>query len=65
MVATRLPFARRARSKGSGARSQLHAGQGGVLGRLFYATLRWENARIARGAVLPFGSSVFAVGRKP
>ncbi len=29
------------------------------------AVLRWENAAIMRGAVLPCGSSVYAVGRRP
>lgn len=64
VVATRLPGARRARDKGDEARSQLHAGQGGVVGGLLFAVLRGENAWIARGGVLPFGSSVFVIGRK-
>lgn len=64
VAATRLPGARRAREKGASARSQLHAGQGGRLGSVLFAMLRAENALVARGVRLPFGSSVFAVGRK-
>ncbi len=64
VAATRLPGSRRTRSKGAEAKSQLHAGQGGVVGEALYTALRWENALIARGVALPFGSSVFAVGRK-
>lgn len=64
VAATRLPAARRARRRGGDARSQLHAAQGGAASRALLATLHWENALIARGARLPFGSSVFAVGRK-
>ncbi|MGH0032424.1 MAG: class I SAM-dependent methyltransferase [Myxococcota bacterium] len=66
VAATRLPGARRAKRGGeAGARSQLHAGSGGALGSLLYGALRAENALVARGVRLPFGSSVFAVGRKP
>jgi SAM-dependent methyltransferase len=64
VAATRLPGARRARRKGAEARSQLHGGAGPLASALFLATLRAENAWIARGGRLPFGSSVFAVGRK-
>ena len=60
VAATRLPGARRARRKGAEARSQLHGGAGPLAGGLFLATLRLENAFIARGGRLPFGSSVFA-----
>lgn len=64
VAATRLPGASRARSKGEQARSQLHGGSGRLAGSLLYSTLRAENAWIARGGRLPFGSSVFAVGRR-
>lgn len=33
--------------------------------RRLLAVLRWENAVIMRGVPLPFGSSVYAVGRRP
>lgn len=61
---TRLPGARRARAKPADARSQLHAGQGGRADGALFVMLRGENALIARGVSLPFGSSVFAIGRK-
>lgn len=64
VVATRLPGTGRAREKGASARSQLHAAQAGPAGSALLAVLRAENALIARGVRLPFGSSVFAVGRK-
>jgi SAM-dependent methyltransferase len=60
---TRLPGASRARSRGNAARSQLHAAQGSA-GAALFGVLRAENALIARGVPLPFGSSVFAIGRK-
>lgn len=64
VAATRLPGARRARARPEQARSQLHAAAGPRLGSALLAPLRLENAWIARGGRLPFGSSVFAVGRK-
>ena len=60
---TRLPGASRARGRGDAARSQLRAAQGSA-GAALFGMLRAENALIARGVSLPFGSSVFAVGRK-
>jgi SAM-dependent methyltransferase len=63
VAATRLP-GRRARADAGAARSQLHAGQGGAASAALFAVLRAENALIARGVALPFGSSVFAIGRK-
>jgi len=64
VAATRLPGRRRARASVDDARSQLHAAQGGVASAALLAVLRAENALIARGVALPFGSSVFAIGRK-
>lgn len=46
-------------------RSDLHSQPGSGLNRLLLGTLRVENRLIAAGARLPWGSSVFAVGRKP
>lgn len=64
VAATRLPGAARARAKGSEARSQLHQASGPLASGLLLATLRAENALLCRGLRLPFGTSVFAVGRK-
>lgn len=66
VVATRLPGKlRRRRAAGASARSALHRPSGSRFNRALLATLETENALIARGARLPWGSSVFAVGRKP
>jgi SAM-dependent methyltransferase len=64
VAATRLPGRRRARADTGAARSQLHAAQGGAASAALLAVLRAENRLIARGVALPFGSSVFAIGRK-
>jgi SAM-dependent methyltransferase len=50
---------------GGGARSDLHREPGPRLNRALLGVLRVENAAIVRGARLPFGSSVLAIGRKP
>ncbi|SVB98456.1 uncharacterized protein METZ01_LOCUS251310, partial [marine metagenome] len=44
--------------------SDLHRTAGRGLNRLLFTILRTENWLISRGKKLPFGSSVFAVGRK-
>jgi hypothetical protein len=46
-------------------RSALDRASGMRFNRAMLATLEAENAAIARGARLPWGSSVYAVGRKP
>ena len=46
------------------AQSDLHRTVGRGLNRLLFTILRTENWLISRGIKLPFGSSVFAVGRK-
>jgi SAM-dependent methyltransferase len=62
---SRLPGARRARARGAdAAASQLRAPRGGPFDAVLLALLRAENAWIARGHSLPFGSSVFAIGRR-
>lgn len=46
------------------ARSDLHRVPSAVVNRVLLGVLRFENRLIGRGVRLPFGSSVFAVGRK-
>jgi SAM-dependent methyltransferase len=65
VVLARLPTLLGARPEASAARSDLHAVPGPWVSRMGLAILRAENVLIARGAVLPWGSSVFAVGRRP
>jgi SAM-dependent methyltransferase len=65
VVASRLPGMLRARPGDPGARSDLHRVPSEAVGRVLLAVLRLENALIARGVRLPFGSSILAVGRKP
>lgn len=65
VVASRLPSLFRARPGDAEARSALHRESGAALNQILYGVLRAENALIVRGTRLPFGSSVFAVGRKP
>lgn len=65
VVLTRLPSMLRARPGDPTARSELHRSPARAINRLLYALLRIENRALARGVQWPFGSSVFAVGRKP
>ncbi len=65
VVAGRLPGMLRARRGGASARSDLHAVPGPAVSAVLTRVLAAENAWIARGLRLPWGSSVFAVGRKP
>jgi SAM-dependent methyltransferase len=65
VVASRLPSLLRARPGDPDARSDLNRVPSEAVSRAFLAVLRLENALIARGVRLPFGSSVFALGRKP
>jgi SAM-dependent methyltransferase len=66
---SRLPDIVAARRGGlpeeSAARSGFERPSGMSLGGPLLATLQLENALIARGARLPWGTSVFAIGRKP
>jgi SAM-dependent methyltransferase len=64
VVLARLPGMLRARPGDRSARSDLHAVPGKASNRLLFAVLRLENAWLARGVRLPWGSSVFAIGRK-
>jgi SAM-dependent methyltransferase len=65
IAASRLAHMGRARSRPEQARSDLHAPPGPALSAALLACLRLENRWIARGVRLPWGSSVFAIGRKP
>ena len=64
IVLSRLPGKLRAKPGDATARSDLHEPPGAWTNQLFLPTLRAENRWIARGGRLPWGSSVFAVGRK-
>lgn len=65
VVMTRLPGMLRARPGDPAARSDLHHSPSPQLARALHAVLRAENRLVAAGVRLPWGSSVFAVGRKP
>ncbi len=65
VVMTRLPGMLRARPGDPEARSDLHQPPAPRLDRGLHAVLRAENRLIAAGVRLPWGSSIFAVGRKP
>jgi len=66
VVLARLPGMWRARSqpRDPAARSDLHKPSAALADRACFAALRHENRWIERGASFPWGSSVFAVGRK-
>ncbi len=65
IVLARLPGMLRVRRGRAAPRSDLARRRGGgVLDALLFRALRLENGWIARGGRLPWGSSVFAVGRK-
>ena len=64
VVLRRLPSLMRARPGDPGARSDLHAVPAELTNRSLLAVLKFENQLIARGGRLPWGSSVFAIGRK-
>lgn len=65
VVISRLPRLGRPRAAPAPARSDLHREPHARVSRALLAVLRAENDAILRGARLPFGSSVFAVARKP
>lgn len=64
VVLARLPGMLRARPGDESGRSDLHAIPGAWTNRVCLGLLTAENRMIARGLTLPWGSSVFAVGRK-
>jgi SAM-dependent methyltransferase len=64
VVASRLPSLFRGRGQDDEARSDLHRPPGTLASRVLYGGMRMENALIARGVRLPFGSSVYAVAKK-
>ena len=65
VVLGRLPSMLSARRGPSDARSDLHHAPGGWANQALFEILKVENRMIAAGARLPWGSSVFAVARKP
>jgi SAM-dependent methyltransferase len=64
VLLARLPGKLRARRGDASARSDLHAVPGALANRLLFAVLRAENVLLARAVRFPFGSSVFAIGRR-
>jgi SAM-dependent methyltransferase len=65
VAAARLPGRLRAPPDPAQVRSDLHRTPPDAVNRALFAAIRPENALVARGVCLPFGSSIFAVGRKP
>jgi SAM-dependent methyltransferase len=63
LVASRLAHKPKARPER--ARSDLQRPPSPAVNRFLLGILKAENALIARGVSLPFGGSVFALGRKP
>ena len=64
IVLARLPSMLRRHAPDRPARSDLHTAPGPLLNRSLLATLQVENRLIARGVRFPWGSSVYAIGRK-
>jgi hypothetical protein len=64
VVLSRLPGMLSARPGDPAARSDLHAPPGPLANRALYGAMRLENGLIGAGARLPWGSSVFALGRR-
>ena len=64
VVLSRLPSLLRTRPESLKARSDLHHAPGDALNRVLRAAIRAENQCISRGIRFPFGSSVYAIGRK-
>lgn len=64
-VLRRLPRILADRKPDPAARSDLHSVPGPRLNEALYRVLATENRLLARGVPLPFGTSVFAVARRP
>jgi len=64
VVLSRLPGMMRARRGDPAARSDLHSLPGKLTNRILFRVLAAENELISRRIRLPWGSSVFAIGRK-
>jgi SAM-dependent methyltransferase len=64
VVLTRLPGMMRVRRDRAVARSDLTRVPARAVNEILFRTLRLENSWIARGRSFPWGSSVFAAGRK-
>jgi len=65
LALARLPGVLRARRRAAPPRSGLHREPGALESALLLAPLQMENALVARGVRMPWGSSVFAVARRP
>ncbi len=65
VVASRIPGMLRATPGDAETKSDLHSVPGRLTNAVFLPTLQLENRLIRRGIRFPWGSSVFAVGRKP
>ncbi len=64
VVVTRLPTLFRQRRTDAAARSDLKHVPRPLVNDILFSVLRMENSLIERGVRFPFGSSVYAVGRK-
>jgi SAM-dependent methyltransferase len=64
VVMSRLPGILRAHREIEAPRSDLHRVPGKLSGAVLYRILQLENRLIARGFPFPWGSSVFAIGRR-
>lgn len=65
VVARRLPTMFRKPRRDEAARSDLHSVPHPLVNRALFSVLALENRMIAQGVRFPFGSSVYAIGRKP
>lgn len=64
VVVSRLPSMLRARSGNVAVHSELHSRPQTLTNKAFFSSLVFENQLISRGFCFPWGSSVFAIGRK-
>ena len=64
VVAMRLPSMFRGRERDQQAQSDLHGAPRGLGNEMLYRVMTLETPLISRGVALPFGSSVFAIGRR-
>jgi SAM-dependent methyltransferase len=63
-VASRIPTMLRRTKEGLEAKSDFHSRPSRLTNHTLYPIMALENRVIARGVGLPFGSSVFAIGRR-
>ncbi len=64
LVGSRLPSLLRSGAADATARSDLHHVPAKLTNRALFAAVRAENTLMAHGVRFPFGSSVYAIGRK-